>query len=324
MHPVRVAGFLSLVAAAAALLAEVAAAPTTALPGTLLVGTVGTASAVAVVEERERAASAAASAPTALAAVDRGDVRDALAVVVGAVCAHVLSVHAGFGPVLGSALVGVAAALAFPEADAPAYCGSFVGMASAAAFPSLGYVALAGAVSGIAYVASAGSFAGVGGKLGTLALFGCLTTAAVVGVEGAAGGSPAWDLIPLVVPVAATAALLTAVANVRLGLGPVLGSGLVGVLAALGGSALDALSLLGPEISGTLATAGFCASFVGMTSPSRIAGPARMAVAGAVSGAALIAVAPAVPGMGGTLGTVALVSCLGVVGARRALRAVGR
>ena len=260
--------------------------------------------AVAVAGERARVVDAIDTG----AGFDEADLVDGLAVAAGAVVTYWLSVAGGLGPVLASALVGLVVGLALPRVGAPVYCGSFVGMASPAAFPSLEYVALAGVVSGVAYVASSGSFGGVGGKLGTIALFGCASTAALVGLEYGEPAAPQGDLAALVVPVAAVAAVATVVLALRFGLGAVVGSGLVGVVAGL------AFPAVGGEVGATLAAVTFCASFVGMSSADRLAGSTRVGLAGALCGVVYLAATPAFTGAGGKLGTIAFVSCLGLIG----------
>lgn len=241
---------------------------------------------------------------------DRADVVDAGAVAAGAIVAYVLSVAVGLGPVVASAVVGVIAGLGFTEVDVPVYCGSFVGMASPSVIPSLEYVFVAGIVAGLAFVAAAESFGGFGGKLGTIALFGCASTVALTGLEYAAPGTPAWDLAWVVVPVAIVGAVGTVVLSVRLAFGAVLGSGVVGVVAGIGFPALS------PTAGATLAAVAFCASFVGMSSSDRLA-LHEVAGAGAVSGLLYLVVQPAFAGAGGKLGTVAFVSCLTLAGVGR-------
>ncbi|NHN59441.1 MULTISPECIES: hypothetical protein [Halorussus] len=303
--PTRVTGYAVLSLTPAALLARalVAGDASTAVVG--LEGGLVLAGGAAVVAEHERVLGTSAEL-----SFDRKDARGALAVAVAAVLTYGLSVTAGLGPVVASALVGLAAGLSGTDLDVPAYCGSFVGMASPELFPSVDYLAGAGLVAGLAFVAADRSFAGVGGKLGTLALFGCATAAALTGADYAAGSALPWTRAPLVVPVTVAAAVATTVLSVRLDLGSVVGSALVGLAAGLAAATL-------PFVSGTLAAAAFCASFVGMSSFDRLAGEARIALAGAVCGLVFVAVGTAFAGAGGKLGTVAFVSCVATAGAER-------
>ncbi|RKD98442.1 hypothetical protein ATJ93_1449 [Halopiger aswanensis] len=242
--------------------------------------------------------------------VDRTDAIDVLAVAAGAGVAYLLSVPVGLGPVVASAVVGVIAGVGFAEIDVPIYCGSFVGMVSPSVIPSLEYVGIAGLVAGLAFVATTEAFGGFGGKLGTIALFGCASTVALTGLEYAAAGSPAWDLAWVVVPVAIVGAVGTVLLSRHLQFGAVVGSGAVGLGAGLGFPALA------PDIGSTLAAVAFCASFVGMSSPDRLA-TAQIAGAGAASGLLYLTVRPAFVGAGGKLGTVAFASCLTLAGIGR-------
>ena len=302
----RTLGYLALLATPGALLAAALlggdATPTVGVTGaTVLAGSVG------ALVEGERLFGAVDDPGFGIA-----DAADGLAVPAAAVITYVLNVEAGLGPVVASALVGLVAGVALPEVDASAYCGTFVGMASAQVFPAFEYVALAGALSGAAYVATDDLFAGFGGKLGTIALFGC---ASVVALTGAGFGSG--DPLPLsnawpIVPVATAGAVAAVVASLRLEWGAVVGSAIVGLVA---GVALPAVSQTGE----TLAAVAFCASFVGMSSTDRLRSEVHVAVAGGLCGLVFVAVATVFAGAGGKLGTIAFVSCLSVAGAERLL-----
>lgn len=305
---VQLAGYLALLVTPAALLGSVLLGlpdlPTGALSfqaGIVLTGTIA-----AVVERRH----AFGEGGIDTAGFDETDAIDALAVTAGALVTYGASVVAELGPVLASALVGLVAGLALPRVAVPIYCGSFVGMASPTVFPAPEFVAAAGLVAGLAFVATTESFGGFGGKLGTIALFGCLATVALTGLEYGTPSAPEWELASVVVPVAIAGAVATVVLSLHLDLGAVVGSGLVGVLAGVGfPMALPA------ELGGTLAAVAFCASFVGMSSADRLATVGHVAVAGALCGLVYLAVTPAVTGAGGKLGTVAFVSCIALVGA---------
>lgn len=303
---VRIAGYLVLSATPAALLARALFAGGVSAVAVGLEGGVVLAGGVAVVRERERALKG-----SNVVGVERDDAIDVLAVTVAAVITYLLSVRAGFGPVVASAVVGLVAGVFTPEIDASAYCGSFVGMASSAVFPSVEYLVVAGLCSGLAFAAAKRAFTGFGGKLGTLALFGCVTTVALTGADYAAGSPLPWTTATLVVPVAAVGAVATAVLSYRFDLGPVVGSALVGLGVGL------AFPPLLAGFGETLAAAAFCASFVGMSSTERLADEWRVALAGVVSGLVFVSVATAFAGAGGKLGTVAFVSCVTISGSER-------
>lgn len=107
----------------------------------------------------------------------------------GAVFAYALSIRLGKGPVLGSAFVGLAAALLLPpiygaelgkSLAVVAFCSSFVGMSSAARLENEGIVAMAGLACGLAYMYASPWLGGAGGKLGTLALASSIAVSGLV------------------------------------------------------------------------------------------------------------------------------------------------
>ncbi|MCU4973572.1 hypothetical protein OB955_12570 [Halobacteria archaeon AArc-m2/3/4] len=307
---VRGCGYVALLLTPVALLGSALLAPRDASAGIvgLEVGIgIALAGGLAAVAERERALG---RLHVDAAEFDRADVVDVLAVVAGALFAYVLSVHAGLGPVLGSAFVGLVAGLGADDLDGPVYCGSFVGMTSPTLFPSAAYLVGAGLVAGLAYVATRGTFVGMGGKLGTIALFGCATAVVLAGVDYGVESALQWDSARVVVPAAVVGAVSTVVLSVRLELGAVVGSAFVGLVAGI------AFPTLLPELGETVAAVAFCASFVGMSSTGRLRGEAHVALAGCLCGLVFIVVTPAFVGAGGKLGTVAFVSCVTVSGIR--------
>ncbi|WP_226023191.1 hypothetical protein [Halomicrobium salinisoli] len=310
----RVVGYVVLLAAPAALLGATVLAPADAPVGRIGVGSgVVLAGGVAAALEGSHAFDRSAvrgSGRPAAPTLDPRDARTVLSVAAGALVTYALSVHAGLGPVLASALVGLVAGVAAPAIAVPVYCGSFAGMASPSLFPSAAHVGVAGTVAGIAFVASDGVFDGFGGKLGTLAFAGVGATLLLPGGTYATGSGVAGAAVAAAVPVAVVAAVATLVLHVRLDLGAVVGSALVGVAAGAG------LPVLLPDLGGTLAAVAFCASFVGMSTTRRLASARQFAAAGAVSGLVFVAVAPAFAGAGGKLGTIAFLSCLTTAGGR--------
>ncbi|MFD1586438.1 hypothetical protein ACFR9U_05555 [Halorientalis brevis] len=299
------AGYVALVVTPVALLVNALAAPAALSMGALtLEGGVLLVGGFAAVVERDHVVGQLGAT-----GFTHRDGRDVVAVVAGAALTYGLSVHAGFGPVLASAAVGLAAGVALPEVDVPVYCGSFVGMASPAVFPSVASLGVAGVVAGLAFVAATESFGGYGGKLGTLALFGCLTTVALSGATFASGTPIQWGRASLIVPVTVVGAVATFALSVRFDLGAVIGSALVGVVAGV------ALPVALPTVGGTLAAAAFCASFVGMSSPDRLVTERAVALAGVLCGLVFVVVTPVFAGAGGKLGTVAFISCVSVAGA---------
>ncbi|SEW16427.1 hypothetical protein [Natrinema salifodinae] len=304
--PIQFAGYVALLVTPAALLLATVRAPPE-LPTGVAGIQLGIALAVTVVAATERRRLSI----TGFDAVgfDRSDAVDALAVAAAAVVTYDLSVHAGLGPVLAAALVGLIVGVGLPRIDGPAYCGTFVGMTSPAVFASVDQVGLAGLVAGLAFVATTESFGGFGGKYGTLALFGCVTTVALTGVDYAAGSALAWRLAPVIVPVAVIAAVATVLLRTHGETSAVVASAVVGVVAGV------AFPPLVPELGSTLAAVAFCASFVGMSGTDRLETTERIAAAGLLCGVVYLAVSPAFAGAGGKLGTTAFVSCLALRGA---------
>lgn len=262
------------------------------------------AAAVCLVAGRETAVvrRAAAGAATGVAP-DRTDATNALAVALAAPVTRWLALEAGLGVVVGSALVGLLAALLVPDYGAPAYCGSFVGMVAPGVFPGLAAVTAAGAVAGAVYVLADGVFDGFGGKLGTTAFVGCGAVALGTGATPGSAALPGPGLAALLVVVAGVAAAATFAVSVRLDHGPVIGSAVVGLVAGLVAPPLLAAG-------GTVAAAAFCASFAGMVSPGRLPHGPATALAGLVSGGIFVATTPAFVGFGGKLGTIAFTACL--------------
>ena len=233
------------------------------------------------------------------------DAANALAVTAGAPVTRWLAVEVGLGVVVASALVGLVAGLALPEYGVPAYCGSFVGMAGTEVLGSYAAVTAAGLAAGAVFVLAAGFFDGFGGKLGTAAFVGCGTVVLATGSGPASGGAPPPPATAaLLVGSAGVAAVTTVVASVRLGHGPVVGSGVVGLT----------VGLVAPPLFGAgeaVAAVAFCASFAGMARPDWLPGEQVMLGTGLLCGGLFVAVTPSFGGFGGKLGTVAFTACLG-------------
>jgi len=103
---------------------------------------------------------------------------------VAAPVTYLVSVQLDHGPVVASAVVGLAAGLVCPPlfaagdaVAAVAFCASFAGMATPERIPGPGAMLLAGGTAGVAFVGAAPYFVGFGGKLGTIAFAACLVTA---------------------------------------------------------------------------------------------------------------------------------------------------
>lgn len=249
--------------------------------------------------------------------------------VLGALVVMALS-RAGHLPVvLVTALVGCVGALlerldsARPllrQLAAPLYCGAFAGMTSELVLHHPGWVLLAGGFAGLLFTLLSNSWCGIGGKLGTTAfvgVFGVSTLAAAFGDMGA--GAPLHPFVGqervLVLCCALLSPMLTHGLSYRWGLGPVLGSALPSLLAAM----------LLPLIIGPLglaplplAAVWLGASFVGMTAPERLAPqplPLLLAM-GLLFAFFTLAFEPRLAGIGGDLGATAAVSVFAVLGSR--------
>ncbi len=108
----------------------------------------------------------------------------------GAVLTFVLSVRFAQGPVMASALVGLAGGLILPSFHGPAlggtlavmvFCASFAGMSGTVRFRHARLMVPAGVMCALAFMYSAPFLGGAGGKLGTIA-FG-----SVIGLHGLMG-----------------------------------------------------------------------------------------------------------------------------------------
>lgn len=229
-------------------------------------------------------------------------------VVGGALVAYVLSVDVGLGAVTASALVALIAAFILPDYDVPIYCGSFVGMTSARLLASYGELAIAGIIAGLLYVLTISVYPGCGGKLGTIAFGGSAITGLGLAREFPMAEIPAWPVVWLIVAHAVVATVITYWVNVGLGRGPVIASGLVGIVGGL------ILPPVYPEIGETLAVMVICASFAGMSSAQRFPSYAMMFAVGFVAGIIFVYSMPLAGGAGGKLGTIAFGAVLAVCG----------
>ena len=251
----------------------------------------------------------------------RKDTLAALALLLGALVTFWASVDLGLGPVVASALTGIAAAAFAKPYAVPAFCGSFVGMSSAEVYGYSG-VALAAAAAGVVFVLGKHAFNGVGGKLGTIAWAGCVAAALLMGEPLLTGRVPGWDVgAPLIIYCAA-GAWLTFILSVRFALGPVMASGLVGLA---GGLLLPVLH--GAQTGTTLAVGVFCASFAGMSAVKRFGNASWMLPAGVVSALAFMLSAPFMGGVGGKLGTIAfgaVIGLRGLISLMAGLRRIGK
>jgi hypothetical protein len=241
--------------------------------------------------------------------VSREDLKNFISVFGGALITFTLSANLGLGAVTAAGLVAIIAALIVPKYGVPIYCGAFVGMASDQLLCHQGTLAAAGAVAGVVFVLCTGVLDGFGGKLGTIAFTGCISSGLIAGRSFIAIPIPAWDVAWLIILYSVIGAVATFYLSVNLGHGAVMGSGIVGLA---GGLILPALH---PGIGGNLAVMVICASFAGMSAVRRFPKIAPMFVAGVLCGLFFIYSKPYLGGAGGKLGTIAFGSVIAVRGA---------
>ncbi|MCX2480308.1 hypothetical protein OQY15_14500 [Pedobacter sp. MC2016-15] len=103
----------------------------------------------------------------------------------GALITFYLNHFLRFGPVLSAALVGTAASFVpnlrknshyLQQLPAALYCGAFIGMSSSGVAPNFTFITTASIFTAGLLIVSKNLFAGVGGKLGTLAFAGVVLT----------------------------------------------------------------------------------------------------------------------------------------------------
>ena len=239
------------------------------------------------------------------------DFLNGFSVLSGALAAFGLSVEFGLGAVVASCIVGIMATLLVPDYDVPVYCGAFVGMASPAVVSGYTFVGLAGFLAGLLFVASRDTFAGFGGKLGTIAFSGGIVTALLTGTELSSSSVPGWNIGQYLVLYSVIGAVATFFLNESLGHSAVTSSAVVGLLGGL------LLPIVYPVFGETLAVMVVCASYAGMSSLSRIPNGAYMAVAGAFCALVFMFTSPYFGGLGGKLGTIAFGSVTAIRGMQK-------
>jgi hypothetical protein len=239
-----------------------------------------------------------------------------LAVVLGGIGTYYLAYFIGLGAVVASSLIAIVADMLVPEYGVPAYCGSFVGMSSNILFINHSEVALASAFAGLVYVLTRDIFAGFGGKLGTIAFIGASITTFSLGREFLLVPIADWKTNLWVLVIALIATPLTFYLNCYRGYGPVLASGVVGLIAGL------ILPVLFPQNGYMLAVVVICASFTGMSNTNRCPIFWHIFIAGLFTGMLFIFTTPLLGGAGGKLGTIAFASTISTCGLTQFIRRV--
>ena len=231
-----------------------------------------------------------------------------VAVVAGALLSHWMNIDLKLGLVVGSAVVGLVAAVLVPDYAAAAYTGSFVGMAGTKLLPGYAQLAMAAVVAGIVYILALTVFGGFGGKLGAMAATGCAFTGLCLSTEFTHPGVPAWNVGTLLLITSVVAALVTYYLNNNRKQGPVLASAVVGLVAGV------LLPVLHKDAGGVLAVMAICASFAGMSNTKRMPSWIPMAFVGLSAGLVYMFANPFIGGTGGKLGTIAFGSNMAVRG----------
>ncbi len=229
-------------------------------------------------------------------------------VLIGGVLTCVICRDVGLGAVVAASLVAIIAHLVIPKYSVPVYCGAFVGMTSNVLLFTRTEVAFASAIAGIIYVLSSYVFGGFGGKLGTIAFISSIIISLILGREFIV--APIFDTrgILMIILVSLIATPLTYYLNAIRGNGPVLASGVVGLLGGL------ILPVIFPQIGGTLAVVTICASFAGMSSKARCPGIWVLFITGLFIGVIFVYSTPIFGGAGGKLGTIAFGSIMATYG----------
>jgi hypothetical protein len=233
-----------------------------------------------------------------------------IAVVAGALLSHWINVDLKLGLVVGSAVVGLVAAVLVPDYAVPAYTGSFVGMAGTRLLPGYTHLAIAAVVAGIVYILALAVFGGFGGKLGTIAASGCVITGLCLRTKftPAKVPVPPWNVGMLLIITGVVAAVVTYYLNNNRKQGPVLASAVVGLVAGV------LLPALHKDAGGAMAVVAICASFAGMSNTKRMPSWIPMAFVGLSAALVYMFANPFIGGTGGKLGTIAFGSNMAIRG----------
>lgn len=137
------------------------------------------------------------------------------------------------GPVIASAVIGLAGGILLPKYGSAIYCGSFVGMSSKTILPDVPALLLASLIAGIVFQMNANSLNGIGGKLGTIAFIGSVITGVVFQLPFSSSPMPTVNIAWSIIIISVAAALLTWAVGNQQKIGVVIGSSLVGLVGGL-------------------------------------------------------------------------------------------
>ncbi len=198
------------------------------------------------------------------------------------------------------------------------YSGSVVGLLAPSITIAGYWVVAAGAVAGLLWsLIGPAVFDGVGGRMGVVAYMG---SSAIYLIADLVGDDHNAVIIPAVngmahaaiIPIGATAAVITWVLVNQRGWGFVLASGLTSLIVC-GVIGMSDMGSLEP----VLATAWFGGTFVGGTMPERLPNPAWLAVAGALYGSFMLHFEGPLQGHVGVIGATGTIACFAVIGLHR-------
>ena len=243
---------------------------------------------------------------------------EVLSVLIGGLVSYTLAHDVGLGPVVAASLVGIIAHLVVPRLSAAVYAGAFVGMTSDLLLLTHTEVLLASLTSGIVYTLTRPLFPGVGGKLGTIALIGTTLISLSLQRIFLIAPLPDFQTSLEILIIALIATPLTFYLGAVHGNGPVLASGVVGMISGL------VLHVIYPEMGTNLAVVAICASFAGMSSRERLPNLGMVMLVALFTSVVFIFSTPHLGGAGGKLGTIAFGSVLAAVGFRRIFRGKGK
>lgn len=196
---------------------------------------------------------------------------------------------------------------------AAVYCGAFVGMTSEQVLDHPGWIVIAGALAGVLLEWLQTAWSGIGGKLGStafLAVFSVVGLTTLLNLQGPGAHLHRFTHAEqgLVFLLALLSSQFTHHLSYRNGIGAVLGSALPSMVA-------------GWLLPVHLAVVWLGASFVGMTSPSRLTShpTLQLLVMGALYATFSLGFEPTLAGLGGDLGATAAISVFAVLGLSRLL-----
>ena len=231
-----------------------------------------------------------------------------IVLICGALLTYLINVYFGMGPVVAASLTGIIGAIVIKEHEAPVYCGAFIGMVPHELAQGFLFIALASLIAGLTFIISRCAFEGFGGKLGAIAFTGCVAAAAILNRPLLSSNGYEAPLFWPILLSASLGAVLTYTLSIRLRLGPVLASALVGLVGGL------LLPTLIPATGSVLAVVLICASFAGMASQKRIPNEFLVLITALFVGLIYIFSSPYLDGFGGKLGTIAFAANLAVGG----------